>query len=68
MVSIDLAVCDECGTCISVCPADALMFNAKLRADRAKCISCGMCVKVCPFAAIQLDVEDRAVNAGKQEE
>jgi ferredoxin len=55
MVLIDTAVCDECGTCIAVCPVDALMFDKCLAVDSAKCTSCGRCVRICPFAALRLD-------------
>jgi ferredoxin len=54
MVKITLTVCDECGTCIGVCPADALVFNTDLRVDGARCTRCGRCVKVCPFGALSL--------------
>jgi ferredoxin len=52
-LEIDNAICDECGTCISVCPVDALELTNELRVDIAKCIVCKNCVKVCPVGALR---------------
>jgi ferredoxin len=62
MVKIDGSRCDVCGTCIAVCPANALMIEFKLSADAAACVSCGRCVKVCPFGALELDVDSRKLS------
>lgn len=58
MVHVDISACDECGTCISVCPEGALALTDTLAVDPQKCISCSLCVKVCPFAALHLTQED----------
>jgi ferredoxin len=48
--------CDRCGTCISVCPTNAIMLlAATLEIDRILCTGCGTCVKVCPFGALSLE-------------
>ncbi len=52
-LEIDKAVCDQCGTCISVCPLDALELTTELRVDVAKCIVCRNCKKVCPVGALR---------------
>lgn len=56
MIKINYEICDDCGTCISVCPRNALVFGdgEKLRVDD-KCVTCGLCVGVCPFAALTLE-------------
>lgn len=59
MVKIDLSICDECGTCISVCPADALLLTQSLTAEAAKCTSCGRCVSTCPFGALALTNKEK---------
>jgi len=42
-------LCTGCGTCIGMCPADALSWQKeKILADNEKCTSCGLCLKVCP--------------------
>lgn len=51
--------CDQCGTCIAVCPEDALMLNEfKVAVDHEKCSECGLCVKICPIAALEVSHED----------
>jgi ferredoxin len=52
-LEINKTVCDECGTCISVCPVDALELTIELRVDVTKCIVCKNCVKVCPVGALR---------------
>lgn len=50
-------LCCGCGSCKSVCPADAIevkmnkdgFFSAFI--DNGKCISCGKCITVCPYAS-----------------
>jgi len=48
--------CARCGTCIEVCPQDALSFadDGFLEVDRALCDGCGACVEVCPNGALEL--------------
>ena len=54
MVYCEESTCDECGTCVSVCPENALVLAASLIIDQEKCTSCGNCMDVCPFAALSL--------------
>jgi|WetSurMetagenome_2_1015567.scaffolds.fasta_scaffold398514_2 ferredoxin len=56
-MTVDIARdhCDYCGTCISVCPANALMLLTEtLTVDSKRCTGCGVCVAVCPFGALKL--------------
>ena len=53
MLKIDTKTCDLCGTCISVCPANALLLTDRLIVDQ-KCTQCATCVKVCPFGALSI--------------
>ena len=47
--------CDRCGTCIGVCPANALvLLTGSLFIDDGRCTACGTCVKICPFGALFL--------------
>jgi len=56
---ISLNHCDQCGTCIAVCPVDALMLTEfKVEVDRDSCTECGICVKICPIAALEVKDED----------
>ncbi len=54
MVSVSQNKCDECGTCIGVCPSDALLLDDRLRVNEHRCTGCGVCVEICPFGALQL--------------
>lgn len=47
--------CDRCGTCIAVCPANALLLlSGPVVVNRDRCTGCGTCVKICPFGALTL--------------
>ena len=55
-MKIDTKKCDICGTCVSVCPKDAISieeFHVKI--DPEICISCMLCAQVCPLRAILED-------------
>lgn len=54
MVIVDHEKCDDCCTCISICPEDALIYKENLKVIKDKCILCGKCVKVCPFGALSI--------------
>ena len=54
MIIVKDDLCDFCGTCVSVCPVDAIeLMEARLIIDQNKCTDCLKCVKVCPFAVLQ---------------
>ena len=40
--------CNECGTCISQCPAGAISSDNPRKTDKSKCISCTRCIVICP--------------------
>ncbi len=45
--------CVACGTCVDVCPADAISEGEeKYSIDPEKCTDCAACVEVCPTDAI----------------
>jgi len=45
--------CIACGTCISVCPVEAISEGEIYHIDPDTCISCGSCASVCPNDAIE---------------
>ncbi len=47
--------CIDCGSCISMCPTDALKFNKidRLEFFYEKCIGCLLCLDSCPRHAIE---------------
>lgn len=54
-LDVDKKLCDQCGTCISVCPTDALSLMDVILVDDKKCIMCNNCVRVCPVGALLIN-------------
>lgn len=54
-LEINTQECDRCGTCISVCPCDALVLTDRLDVVVQRCTSCGTCAAICPVGALALD-------------
>lgn len=54
-VIIDDEECIDCGSCISLCPTDALHVDKEERLELSyeKCIGCLLCLDSCPRFAIQ---------------
>lgn len=49
---IDPILCDVCGTCVGVCPADAVIIEGdRVRIDHGRCVSCLACLVICPVGA-----------------
>ena len=45
--------CTCCGTCMDICPADAIREgDPKYEIDPEACTECGQCVEACPADAI----------------
>ena len=54
MIRVDESKCDFCGTCVAVCPVDAIeVLESKVIIDESTCTSCLYCVFVCPWGAIK---------------
>jgi len=50
--------CVKCGTCIKVCPSNAITINEnEFIIDLKKCIFCGNCQYYCPKNAIKMSNE-----------
>jgi Fe-S-cluster-containing hydrogenase component 2 len=46
--------CDFCGTCVAVCPADAIeLKESSISVINEKCTRCGDCVAICPLGVIE---------------
>lgn len=57
-VVIDLEACTLCMSCVSACPANALLDTPdtpRLRFVEQACVQCTLCVKTCPEKALSLD-------------
>ncbi|MBN2104854.1 4Fe-4S binding protein [bacterium] len=49
-ITIDSERCDFCGTCVAVCPADAIeLKESTIRVDKEACTLCYHCVNICPL-------------------
>ena len=54
MISAKQDLCDFCGTCVSVCPQDAIeLFEARLVIIKDRCTNCLNCVKACPLRVLE---------------
>ncbi len=52
-MKIDQELCGLCGTCVAVCPVDAIRVTEfRVILDQEVCIQCGKCETICPFQAI----------------
>ncbi len=51
-----LKYCDGCGSCLSLCPNEALsIVEGKAQVDKARCILCGYCAPACPQFYIRVN-------------
>jgi ferredoxin len=49
-VTIDAERCDFCGTCVAVCPEDAIELKiSTITVDPDRCTLCQFCVDICPL-------------------
>ncbi|MFO8055729.1 MAG: glycyl-radical enzyme activating protein [bacterium] len=48
--------CQSCGTCVNVCPEQALRMDEQGRIirDYDKCLTCGACARACPSGAMEM--------------
>ncbi|HEX3021671.1 MAG TPA: 4Fe-4S dicluster-binding protein [Lachnospiraceae bacterium] len=56
--------CVACGSCIKVCPKEAIkvMKGIYAEVDRDLCVGCGLCQKACPASVIQIIAESVTVQ------
>ncbi len=57
IAEIEEGLCDGCGSCVEVCPVDAVSIDDREKAavDQLSCIGCGLCARHCPADAIVMD-------------
>ena len=51
---IDAALCERCGRCRQICPAQAIVGDGEFRVDLERCIRCFCCQEICPAGAVLL--------------
>jgi NAD-dependent dihydropyrimidine dehydrogenase PreA subunit len=54
IAQVDEMLCDACGTCVEVCPFDAVSMELVSVVSWSDCMGCGVCVGQCPSEAIDL--------------
>ncbi|AHD02983.1 hypothetical protein METH_07670 [Leisingera methylohalidivorans DSM 14336] len=57
-VSLDEGQCNQCSSCVWVCPSDALSLTedgGALSFVEAMCFQCGLCVSICPQRALSME-------------
>jgi Fe-S-cluster-containing hydrogenase component 2 len=57
LIEVDSDKCFSCGSCIALCPVEAISFanDSTVQFDKEKCVgsSCSICVDACPARAIK---------------
>lgn len=54
-VVLENALCNACGRCLDICPADAIEIEEKtVRLRSGRCVLCYVCVENCPKGALKL--------------
>lgn len=56
LIEIKPNKCDFCGTCVGVCPEDAIeLKEAEIFIIEKRCTNCAKCVWVCPFEVLEFN-------------
>lgn len=53
MYVVNQEKCSGCGTCVDVCPAEAITIVQGKARIGLECMDCGACPRVCPEGAIR---------------
>jgi NAD-dependent dihydropyrimidine dehydrogenase PreA subunit len=66
LIDVDSEKCVNCGSCLSLCPMNAIVFSKDFSVvfNKDKCIgvTCGICVDACPMSAIKLVEQNNNEN------
>ncbi|UWQ30944.1 4Fe-4S binding protein [Leisingera sp. M523] len=57
-VSLDEDLCNQCSSCVWVCPSDALSLTedgGALSFVESLCFQCGLCISICPQRALSME-------------
>jgi ferredoxin len=64
MIKVNADKCDACGTCVGVCPSDALVLEETITVNSTECSGCLICVQICPFGALSAASPDTHQSKG----
>lgn len=57
LIEVDADKCFSCGSCVSLCPVEAIIItkDSSVNFDKEKCVgsTCSICVDACPARAIK---------------
>lgn len=57
LIEVDSEKCFSCGSCVALCPVEAISFGEEsdVQFDKEKCVgsTCSICVDACPARAIK---------------
>ncbi len=54
MIKVESEECTGCGTCVEICPVEAISMNEDdvAEIDQDECTECASCLEECPVEAI----------------
>jgi NAD-dependent dihydropyrimidine dehydrogenase PreA subunit len=52
---VNIEKCDGCGTCVEICPMEAIKIENGKAIVSDECTECGACVDECPKEALSLE-------------
>ena len=63
MIHVKENRCDFCGTCVAVCPVDAIeLRESDIEILHETCIDCDICVWVCPIEVLSSEPDVEVKN------
>jgi Na+-translocating ferredoxin:NAD+ oxidoreductase RNF subunit RnfB len=69
LIEVDSDKCFSCGSCIALCPVEAISIakDSTVQFDKEKCVgsTCSVCVDSCPVRAIKSIKQNGADNSTK---
>jgi Na+-translocating ferredoxin:NAD+ oxidoreductase RNF subunit RnfB len=70
LIEVDSDKCFSCGTCIALCPVEAISLakDCSVEFDKEKCLgsTCSVCVDACPTRAIKSIKQNNSDSANRE--
>ena len=70
LIEVDSDKCFSCGTCIALCPVEAISLakDCSVEFDKEKCVgsTCSVCVDACPTRAIKSIKQNNSDSANRE--
>jgi len=51
---VDARKCTGCGTCVGMCPVQAIEIQKEKAIISDNCVECGVCINECPKEALSI--------------